>query len=167
MLVLKGVRLIFDPVVRVIYDILAQVVVIPAISSIKALEKIVADTAGLGDTSLPKADWIPTIPPVLREKAATQAGDVFAFIGKTTNEYASRAYDAHESWSARIMSTNTLSHRLWTMGYGYGVLLSILAFVALDPAGFRGPKNGQFSGHLSESAQYLKVSPPGRAESLC
>lgn len=156
-LVIKGTRLIFDPVVRVIYDILAQVVVMPALSSIKALEKIVADTAGLGHTSLPKVTWIPAIPPVIREKAASRAGDVFALIGSTTLDRVTQAYAAHGTWSAKILSTDSLSHRLWTMGYGYAVVLSILGFVALDPAGFRGQRNGQFSGHVSESAQYLKV----------
>jgi hypothetical protein len=160
-LVIKGTRLIFDPVVRVIYDILAQVVVMPALSSIKALEKIVADTAGLGDTSLPKVSWIPSVPPVIREKAATRAGDLFALIGKTTLGYATEAYEAHGSWSAKILGTNSLSHRLWTMGYGYAVVLSVLGFIALDPAGFRGHQRDQFSGHVSESAQYVKVSSCG------
>jgi hypothetical protein len=159
LLVIKGARLVFDPVVRVIYDILAQVVVMPALSSIMALEKIVADSAGLGDTSLPKVDWIPSIPPVIREKALPKLGDVFALIGKATQEHASKAYESHGIWSTKILSTNTLSHRLWTMGYGYAVIFSFLIFIALDPAGFRRQPGGHFSNHVSDIAQYLKVSP--------
>jgi hypothetical protein len=157
-LVVKGARLVFDPVVRVIYDILAQVVVMPALSSLKALEKIVADSIGLGNTSLPKVDWIPAIPPVIRDTAAPKLGDLFAFIGQTTRTYAVDAYQAHGAWSAKIMSTNSLSHRLWTMGYGYAVILSVLLFIVLNPAGFGRQPNGQLSTHVSESAQYVKVS---------
>lgn len=159
LLVVKGARLVFDPVVRVVYDILAQVVVMPAISSIMALEKIVADSAGLGDTSLPKVDWIPSLPPIIREQAAPKLGDAFAMIGSSTRQYAINAYEAHGIWSAKILSTDTLSHRLWTMGCGYGVIFSVLIFIALDPAGFRRQSGGQFSAHVSDIAQYLKVSP--------
>jgi len=158
LLVIKGARLVFDPVLRVIYDILAQVVVMPALSSIMALEKIVADSAGLGDASLPKVDWLPTIPPVIRERFATTLGDVFAFIGKAAQEHAIKAYETHGVWSTRILTTNTLSHRLWTMGYGYAVIFALLMFIALDPAGFRRQPGGQVSGHVSDIAQYLKVS---------
>jgi hypothetical protein len=158
LLVIKGTRLIFDPLVRVIYDIMSQVVIGPVFSSIMALEKIVADSAGLGDTSLPKVNWMPVIPPVIRETATTKAGDLFAQIGQTTQTYASTIYEAHGSWSAKILSSTTLADRLWTMVYGYGVILAVVTFIALNPAGFRGEKGGSRGGQFQDTAQYAKVS---------
>lgn len=158
LLVIKGTRLIFDPLVRVVYDILSQVVIGPVFSSIMALEKIVADSAGLGDTSLPKVNWILSIPPTVRETATTKAGDLFAQIGKTAQTYASTAYEAHGTWSTKVLSNGSLSNRLWTMAYGYGVILAVVVFIALNPAGFRGDKGGSFGGQFQDTAQYAKVS---------
>jgi hypothetical protein len=156
-LVIKGIRLIFDPVFRVIYDILTQVVFLPALASVKALEKIVADSAGLGDATFPRADWLPSIPAAIRETATSRTGDFFASIGQTTHDYVTRAYHMHGAWSAKLLVTGTLSDRVWTMVYGYGVILAGLVFLALNPAGFRGQVGSSLSAEILNHAQFAKV----------
>lgn len=158
-LVIKGTRLIFDPLIRVMYDFSKEVVVLPALSSLKAFERIIADSAGLGDTSLSGVDWMPAhaadwMPAhVLSEKA----GDFFASIGSAVYTSASEAYDAHGIWAAKILASDKLGDRVWTMMYGYGMMAVAVLVVTINLAGYGSSTGRAMLTDLRAHTQFAKV----------
>lgn len=154
-LVLQGTRVVLDPLLRVTHDIIKEVVVKPALSSLGAFEKIVADSAGLGETSLPKLEWIPTS---VREKGASKLGDFFAAIGRESHDQAIWLHSANREWSARILASNSLASRMTTVAVGYAVAAGTMGMLALNPAGTWGNVGDAIRQSIQRHSQFVKVS---------
>jgi hypothetical protein len=155
-LVIKGIRVIFDPLARVIRDFAKEVVLIPALSSLRAFERIVAEALGLSDTSISNTDWIPS--ESTREKAITQAGDIFASIGDITYTTIAEILSYRDELASKILVSHSFKARIWTMVYGYSLIISALVILALNPAGFRSRVGDVFAAEIRGHAQFVKVS---------
>jgi hypothetical protein len=161
-LVIKGSRLVLDPALRVTYDIAKEVIVVPALSSLGAFEKIVADSAGLQGTSLPCAGWLdPIISPSSQAMAIEKTGDLFAIIGRVAGERAETLYLANREWSMRVLASDTLSSRMTTVAVGYGVVMSGMAIAALNPAGSSTNVGQAIINSIKSQSQFIKVSFQG------
>lgn len=154
-LVIKGIRVIFDPLARVIRDFAKEVVLIPALSSLRAFERIVAEALGLSDTSISNTDWIPS--DSTREKAMTQAGDIFASIGDITYTTFAEILSFRDEQAGKILVSHSFKARIWTMVYGYSLIISALVILALNPAGFRSRVGDAFAAEIRGHAQFAKV----------
>lgn len=158
-LVIKGSRLVLDPALRVTYDIVKEVVVVPALSSLRAFEKIVADSAGLQGTSLTNAGWLdPLVSPSTRTMALDKAGDLFAMIGRVAEEQAGAFYVSKRAWSMRILASDTLSSRMTTVAVGYAVVAGAMVLAALNPAGSSTNVGQAIYNSIKSQSQFIKVS---------
>lgn len=153
-LVLKGTQLVLGPVLRITHDILKEVVAKPALSSLGAFEKIVADSAGLGGTSLPKLEWIPVS---VRRKGTRQMGDLFAAIGHATYYQTLSLYSAHREWSGRILTSESLGSRMTTVAVGYAVVAGTMGLLALNPAGTSSKTGEAILQSVKRHSQFVKV----------
>lgn len=157
-LVIKGSRLVLDPALRVAYDIAKEVVVVPALHSLGAFEKIVADSAGLQGTSLPSAGWLdPLVTSSTRAAALDKLGDFFAVIGRVSVEQMEALHHSNREWSMRILASETLSSRMTTVAVGYGVVVGAMTLAALNPAGSSTNVGQAIFESIKNQSQFIKV----------
>lgn len=158
-LVIKGSRLVLDPALRVTYDIAKEVVVVPALSSLGAFEKIVAESAGLKGTSLPKTEWLdPIISPTTRSMMVSRLGDLFAIIGHFVHKQLAIIYHSNREWSMRVLASESLSSRMTTVAVGYGFVAFLMGVVALNPAGVSSNAGQVVLQSIQRHSQFIKVS---------
>lgn len=158
-LVIKGTRLVLDPALRVTYDIATEVVIIPALTSFGAFEKIVAASAGLQVISPHSTNWLdPLVSPSSRAMASSKLGDLFAIIGRVTEEQARALYLANREWSMRILASETLSSRMTTVAVGYAVVAGLMILIAFNPAGSSTNLGQAMITSIKNQSQFIKVS---------
>lgn len=158
-LVIKGSRLVLDPALRVTYDIAKEVVVVPALSSLGAFEKIVADSAGLQGTSLPSTSWLDSlVSPSTRSMALDKMGDLFALIGRVAEEQAKALYLSNREWSMRTIVAYSISSRMTTVAVGYAVIAVSMVLAACNPAGSSTNIGQAIISSIKSQSQFIKVS---------
>lgn len=153
-LVIRGSRLVLDPVTDVVWEILKEVVLLPLWSSFKALETILATKIGLGSAPIsPSFGTSGDASRMSTIKVLDKPADFFAAIG----QYTYNTYAAHRSAAKALGSSTSISGRLWTMLVGYGVIAVSLGLVAIAGEANIGRVSLSVSETIKQHALFVKV----------
>ncbi|ORY29145.1 hypothetical protein BCR39DRAFT_532887 [Naematelia encephala] len=155
-LVIKGTRVVTDPLIDISTEILRDVVVRPALSSFHALEAIVADKLGLQGVLSSRISHLDAS--IFSLFAAPfQSGDnhggsksidILALIGNRTY----RAYQRYRSFGMTAAFSTNLASRLWCLAVGYVGFITTFGSITL-----LGELDGA-EGELGRSIAFIKVA---------
>ncbi|WWC73270.1 uncharacterized protein I206_107236 [Kwoniella pini CBS 10737] len=166
------IRKVTDPLVDIVFEIFKEVVALPVISSLRAVETILARKMGLGDpSSSNQRDILSRLFDILSLSASSSSPTAGALTGQHQGRYAGlfgdalawlgqTAYDTYAAYVAgkrKISIGNTVSNRMFTVFSGYGVAAAIVGLIALP-----GENGGSISKELSkivkDHAMFLKLA---------
>nr|XP_018259002.1 uncharacterized protein I303_08544 [Kwoniella dejecticola CBS 10117]OBR81160.1 hypothetical protein I303_08544 [Kwoniella dejecticola CBS 10117] len=171
------IRKVTDPVVDIVFEIVKEVVALPVISSVRAVETILARKLGLSDsTPSGQTDILTKIAAFLSfttssstagEPVASDAsqGRYIGLIGDALAWLGQHAYDTYTCYVAakrRVSIGNTVSNRMTTVLSGYGVAAAIVGMIAL-PGENGGSISKELSKIVTDHAMFLKASPESLA----
>ncbi|KAK4684277.1 E3 ubiquitin-protein ligase MARCH6, partial [Tremellales sp. Uapishka_1] len=148
-LLLRGIRSLTDPIVDILWEIIKDVIVLPSMSSLKALDRIISLKFGLSTSppSLPSFN-------IASAGNTSRLGDVLALVGKW-------CYDFHfytRGVSLRIALSHKVGDRIWCLIAGYAVTFGCISLIAIAGENNLGKLAVKVQGALKQYAVFFKLA---------
>ncbi|ORX38932.1 hypothetical protein BD324DRAFT_617907 [Kockovaella imperatae] len=129
-LFLRGIRIITDPILDIIFEITKDVVLLPLLSSFQALERIVASK--LNVQPLARLDLLRiTQTFTSRANSNAEGAETGRYISRLVGQQLLRLHEASRNTSKRLATSPNLTDNIWCMLTGYAAVIHVVWIVAL------------------------------------